>query len=74
MGRPCPHCPSARSVFVVYFLEGTDTLTRNRWPVSTVSRPSSSLPQCPEVQVIGHADQVGSVADIDILARTRADS
>ena len=28
----------------------------------------------PEVQVIGHADRVGSVADNDILARTRADS
>ncbi|HMV19915.1 MAG: OmpA family protein [Betaproteobacteria bacterium] len=60
--------------FVVYFLEGTDTLTPesmasfDRIKAQLVSRSA------PEVQVIGHADRVGSVADNDILARTRADS
>lgn len=66
--------PPPPRTFVLYYLEGTTTLTPESQPVlqtlltEVIDRPGA------QVQVTGHTDTVGSTADNDQLSRDRATS
>ncbi len=60
--------------FTVYFLEGTDTLTPESLASFERIKALLASRNVPDIQVVGHADRVGSVSDNDALSRKRAES
>ena len=63
--------PPARS-FILYFDQGTTTLTPQSVAVLTALRAEIAARSGPAVEVIGHTDTVGSEADNDRLSTQRA--
>jgi outer membrane protein OmpA-like peptidoglycan-associated protein len=65
--------PMAPARFVLYFVEGGDTLTtESQREVDNVLGEIKKRP-APDLIVVGHTDRVGSVADNDRLALRRAE-
>ena len=64
--------PPAKS-FLLYFEQGTTTLTPQSADVLTALRAEIAGRSGPEVEVIGHTDTVGSEADNDQLTAKRAE-
>ena len=64
--------PPAKS-FLLYFEQGTTTLTPQSADVLTALRAEIAGRSGPEVEVIGHTDTVGSEADNDQLSAKRAE-
>lgn len=64
--------PPARS-FVLYFDQGTTTLTPQSVAVLTALRAEIAARSGPAVEVIGHTDTVGSETDNDTLSARRAE-
>ena len=64
--------PPAKS-FLLYFEQGTTTLTPQSVDVLTALRAEIAGRSGPEVEVIGHTDTVGSEADNDQLSAKRAE-
>ena len=64
--------PQPRS-FVLYFDQGTTTLTPQSVAVLTDLRAEIDARSGPAVEVIGHTDTVGSEADNDMLSAQRAE-
>jgi outer membrane protein OmpA-like peptidoglycan-associated protein len=64
--------PPARS-FVLYFDQGTTTLTPQSVAVLTALKAEIASRSGPAVEVIGHTDTIGSEADNDNLSARRAE-
>jgi outer membrane protein OmpA-like peptidoglycan-associated protein len=64
--------PPAKS-FLLYFEQGTTTLTAQSSTVLPALRAEIAARSGPEVEVIGHTDTVGSEADNDRLSAKRAE-
>jgi outer membrane protein OmpA-like peptidoglycan-associated protein len=64
--------PPAKS-FLLYFEQGTTTLTSQSSTVLPALRAEIAARSGPEVEVIGHTDTVGSEADNDRLSAKRAE-
>lgn len=65
--------PLAPARFLLYFVEGGDTLTEDsQRELDKVLAEIKQRP-APDLIVVGHTDRVGSVADNDRLARRRAE-
>jgi outer membrane protein OmpA-like peptidoglycan-associated protein len=64
--------PPAKS-FLLYFEQGTTTLTAQSSTVLPALRAEIAARSGPEVEVIGHTDTVGSEADNDRLSAQRAE-
>jgi outer membrane protein OmpA-like peptidoglycan-associated protein len=64
--------PPAKS-FLLYFEQGTTTLTPQSATVLTALRAEIAARSGPEVEVIGHTDTVGSEDDNDRLSTKRAE-
>jgi len=64
--------PPARS-FLLYFDQGTTTLTPQSQSVLAQIRAEIAARSGPEVEVTGHTDTVGSEADNDRLSMSRAE-
>jgi outer membrane protein OmpA-like peptidoglycan-associated protein len=64
--------PPARS-FLLYFEQGTVTLTPQSVAVLNALKAEISARSGPEVEVIGHTDTIGSGEDNDDLSTRRAD-
>ena len=64
--------PPARS-FLLYFEQGTVTLTPQSLAVLAALRAEISVRSGPAVEVIGHTDTIGSDEDNDILSTRRAE-
>jgi len=64
--------PPARS-FVLYFDQGTTTLTPQSVAVLTALKAEIASRSGPAVEVIGHTDTIGSEADNDTLSARRAE-
>jgi len=64
--------PAARS-FVLYFDQGTTTLTPQSVAVLTALKAEIASRSGPAVEVIGHTDTIGSEADNDTLSARRAE-
>jgi outer membrane protein OmpA-like peptidoglycan-associated protein len=65
--------PPAAKSFTLYFREGTTDMTAESTPVLEQIRAEVASRPGAEVQVTGHTDTVGSLADNDVLSRKRAD-
>ena len=66
--------PQRPVIFLVYFLEGSDTLTAESLASFERVKAQIASRAAPDVQIIGHADRVGSLADNDVLSRKRAEA
>jgi len=64
--------PAARS-FVLYFDQGTTTLTPQSVAVLTALKAEIASRSGPAVEVIGHTDTIGGEADNDTLSARRAE-
>lgn len=64
--------PPAPTVYILYFQEGTVLLTPESVPELDKLLAEVSKRPGAEVQVTGHTDTVGKVADNDLLSRDRA--
>ncbi|MCK9386766.1 MAG: OmpA family protein [Sulfuritalea sp.] len=65
--------PMAPARFLLYFVEGSDTLTvESQRELENVMAEIKKRP-APDLIVVGHTDRVGSVADNDRLALRRAE-
>lgn len=64
--------PAAPAHFTLYFTEGTTNLERDSADEMQAMLDEVARRAAPEVQVTGHTDRLGSVADNDRLARQRA--
>lgn len=62
--------PPPPRAYVLYFLEGKTDLTPESGPVLAALR--SAVTPASDVQIVGHTDTVGSLADNDALSRDRA--
>ena len=59
--------------FLLYFLEGKDTLTPESQPVLQQILAEIARRPSPEIVIIGHTDRVGSVSSNDTLSLRRAE-
>lgn len=66
--------PVRAQQWVIYFVEGTETLTPESLPLLEVLKTSLAAIPAGEVIVTGHTDRVGSVADNDRLSVGRAEA
>lgn len=65
--------PMAPAHFLLYFVEGSDTLTvESQRELEKILAEIKKRP-APDLAVVGHTDRVGSVADNDRLALRRAE-
>lgn len=64
--------PTAPSIYVLYFEEGTVTLTSASEPKLDELLADVAVRPGAEVQVTGHTDTVGTQEDNDVLSRKRA--
>ncbi len=65
--------PPAPRSFVLYFDQGTTTLTPQSVAVLTALRAEIASRSGPAVEVVGHTDTVGGEADNDTLSARRAE-
>jgi OmpA-OmpF porin, OOP family len=66
--------PARAQQWVVYFVQGTQTLTPESLPLLDALKVALTANPAGEVIVTGHTDRVGSVADNDRLSVARADA
>jgi outer membrane protein OmpA-like peptidoglycan-associated protein len=60
--------------FTVYFIEGRDELTPDSKPMMDKIKAELARRPFPQINVIGHTDRVGSIADNDKLSLKRAEA
>jgi len=66
--------PARAQQWVVYFVQGTQTLTPESLPLLDALKVALAANPAGEVIVTGHTDRVGSLADNDRLSVARADA
>jgi outer membrane protein OmpA-like peptidoglycan-associated protein len=66
--------PARAQQWVVYFVQGTQTLTPESLPLLDALKAALAANPAGEVIVTGHTDRVGSLADNDRLSVARADA